>query len=712
MNDVTRFFGQRIGQGRSTRLGRDWQSVVNKTERNARDAVRKYAFAGDTTRADLVMSRVFIFHYFMTRQSNYYVQAMARHPALINAYFNIKERLEQANVEWPDYLEGWVKLMISPFGQQIFVNPFSMASSYLVFNDPGFMGRQEDMTTSGYWLKKVDDVIGINPVLMTSANILGFFGDDYAPDPLFIWQQMGLLNTAINFGRAHGYLGDDPTPIGNWYEQLNLNTREILSGWNPFADTVEATSSEARMDREINILIVDEAQRDGIDPETPEGQAIIRDAMTDPDSELYQRAVKRWVNGEAVDIATRFLVGPLRPRSRPINEEGQDLWSSFGQEIKNIVNVSDPRAIALREQEGGYYAIGEGRDQEIAALWNQVAFGDVHHPVTVDGVEYSPAEVYRMNTDQRIALANGLLEEHGLLDDYQQLQDERDRFLADPENAEYAQFRQWSKAVRDYPGGVDAYWQDAIKENPAAAEYYASVEAQTLLPWERERRLTNMAAFFGLTGVQPTVWDPVPAHTSTLGGIYDPANVANNAPEPTPYEEPNAEYRDEVRQAPVVLAEMQRWDNQVRQIQAEMGIDPAIPFNELDRDTRVIIEETLEEQGIYEPDVPKPVQDYIDWAAQQPQGADTSVEAYFAWSDEQYRRRAPQRATEAMTTPQAIPGPDRQGQTPPAPTSPSLWQDILTLLNTHDHSRYPSAAGGSNSNGSSAAGNWIIPYLD
>src|SRR5690606_3199406 len=57
------------------------------------------------TNADEVLGRLFLFHHFMTRQSNYYANLVARHPAMLNLYFNIEEELR--NEDWPDFLDGW-----------------------------------------------------------------------------------------------------------------------------------------------------------------------------------------------------------------------------------------------------------------------------------------------------------------------------------------------------------------------------------------------------------------------------------------------------------------------------------------------------------------------------------------------------------------------------------------------------------------------------
>src|SRR5690606_34688136 len=457
-------------------------------------------------------------------------------------------------------------------------------------------------------------------------------------------------------------------------------------------------SSEAEMDREIQMLIVDEAMRDGLDPDDPDDLNVIRQSMLDPNSEYYQKALKRWLHGEAVQIGARYLAGPFRPRMRPVNEEGEDLYHSFSRDIKSLVNTADTRVIQLDMQADGYYSIGTDHQRRALREWTYLAYDDVENPVTLNGRTYSPAEINAMNDDQRRRFADAVMAERGWLDDINDLRDERAKFLADPENKEFAQFDTWASEVRDYPGGVDKYWHDAAEENDAAAAYYEQVLAEDLSESERHRRLTSLTAYMNLRGYHRPAWDPIPPSTSKrYGGVYDPVEVASGPAKPQPYQEPNAEFRDEVRKAPQVLAELEQWDRAVAEEMEARGIDPSIPFNELPTETRVEIEEALEERGITEPEVPWQVRKYIEWAEQQPPGADTSVEAYFEAERREYEspEAALERFEKEMQTPSPLPSPDAQGRMPESTADDgNLWRSILDLMNEHDHKRYGDSSGG------------------
>ncbi len=108
-----------------------------------------------------------------------------------------------------------------------------------------------------------------------------------------------------------------------------------------------------------------------------------------------------------------------------------------------------------------------------------------------------------MTPDQRKALADALIADYGLTDLLGEQFERNEAFLADPANKEFAQYKAWSSAVRDYPGGPEAYWQAAIGGGNENARLYIEGLSADLTPPEPER--TSLAG----------------------GGIYDPVNIAN-----------------------------------------------------------------------------------------------------------------------------------------------------------------------------------------
>jgi hypothetical protein len=132
-----------------------------------------------------------------------------------------------------------------------------------------------------------------------------------------------------------------------------------------------------------------------------------------------------------------------------------------------------------------------------------------------------------------------------------------------------------------------------------------------------------------------------------------------------------------VQDAPVVLQELEEWDEAVAEKQAELGY-PDVPFNELTGKARKNVEEALEEEGVYEPKVPWQVEAYLEWAEQQPIGADTSIDAFLRANQRDYERNSYSRFQELY------------GAEEPRSTSDgTVWSAILDYLNEHDYDRYP-----------------------
>src|SRR5690606_41159400 len=109
-----------------------------------------------------------------------------------------------------------------------------------------------------------------------------------------------------------------------------------------------------------------------------------------------------------------------------------------------------------------------------------------------------------MDREERGKLARAWLAEHGLYRTWQQTKDAQDQFLAQPENADFATFKRWQGEVYDYPGGVDAYWQQLISENENARQYYEHLD-EKLPENQRQQALTSKYAYMAVRGI-PVGW--------------------------------------------------------------------------------------------------------------------------------------------------------------------------------------------------------------
>lgn len=665
--------------GQADRLGRDWQAEVYKLEDRATSEVRRISFAGDETRADLFLRKVMVFHYFFTRQAYFFGHQALRHPVLLNIYADAQEELAQyaaANEDiLPGWMQGWVAMLGVPaVGLNLFVNPATMFSTYLMFRAQSTF-TPEGITGAGSLLDELDSLIGLNPFLMAGANILGYMGEGYAPDPFFLYNQTETLTRLWNFAQARGWVGDDARPSGNWWTDLWDGVRADLSGIAPGSTEIPATSSAAKYEREVKQVATDEAAKMGrpvvitagmSDEQKAEVEANriwFAEQMADPDSELYQRSVKRWTAGEVITSAATFVLGPFRPRTRQAATaadgagEGPagtspDLAGQLATAEDapwSIINAGSPEALRLQTQADGYYGIGTERQQQAAHSYTLIMTGTTHYAVTVGGTTYTPMQIHNMTDDQRKKLAQAYLQQQGYLDEWQDLQGKQDDFLAETGNADFAQYKSWQGEVYDYAGGPDAYWQDYLERNPDNAEarrYYESVLDANFLDTDRDKALAGMQGYMVTKGIRPGAYDANP--DLSWFEVNDPVGVVNTPPKPTPKEEFVSEYDTAVREGvPEYATDMQVWDEAVTQKQAQMGL-PDVPFNELPTKQRIAVEDALKEDDVFEPELPWQVRQYLEWVSTQPSGADTSIDAYLNWNEAQYEAGATERFEESL----------------------------------------------------------------
>jgi hypothetical protein len=593
---------------------------------------RRISFAGDETRADVTLRKLMVFHYFFTRQAYFFGRQALRHPVLLNLYDDAQEWLaayaEENEGIVPGWMKGWVALLGVPgVGMNLFLNPATMFSTYLMFRSQSTF-IPDQMTGAGSFLNELDGWLGLNPFLMVGANILGYMGEDYPPDPLFLYNQTEAVTRVINFARARGWLGDDPSPVGNAWTDFWADQRERVSGIAPGSEQIEATSSVAAYEREIRQIAVDEAAAMGRPVVITEGMSEQERAevqanrewfaaqLEDPGSELYRRSVKRWSAGELIQTAATFVLGPFRPRARygmTRDADGGEGPAGTSPDIAGalaaaedapwgIINAGSPESLRLNGQAESYYALGTERQQAAARSYTIISQGTTHYAITVNGKTYSPLEISNMTDDQRKKLAQAYLQQQGYWDEWQDLQGKQDDFLAEQGNRDFAQFKTWQGEVYDYPGGPDAYWQDYLRDNPDntdARRYYESVLDANYLDTDRDRALAGMQGYMTTKGIRAGAFDGDP--DVSWWQVKDPVGTLNTPPQPQPKQEFTSEYDTAVREGvPAYTQDLIAWDEAVARKQEQFGIDPNIPFNELPGGTRKTIEEALEAEGTYE----------------------------------------------------------------------------------------------------------------
>lgn len=169
----------------------------------------------------------------------------------------------------------------------------------------------------------------------------------------------------------------------------------------------------------------------------------------------------------------------------------------------------DDRAVQLRRLHDEYEALGSERQQTAASIYDDVRSDELRYPVEVGGAKYEPKMINSMDTLQRTRLADALLAEYGLLDDYHRYLDLRRNWLLEEDHRPYLRFVTWQQAVRNFPSGTDGYWAELVEINDAAHRFHASVEPTAIFNNNRRRTLllTSLTAYMIASGIQPSIFD-------------------------------------------------------------------------------------------------------------------------------------------------------------------------------------------------------------
>jgi hypothetical protein len=661
-DNVIEHFREEMPPGQAIRLGRDWQNAYNTIRQQAGAEVDRVLLNFRPTRADELLSRIFFFHRFHVRQYGFILNQMMNHPALINAYMNYKEEMEEylANNDLPWYVEGFIKTFTLPGGQALLVKPMALLAVGGFFAD----AADPDGDGKGFfdWVYQ-NPYLGINPLLRDALNITNLVDDNRPPDILTLANEANVAVVGINWARYLG-LGDDSTPIGNGYRQLMRNAKEYVTENVPGLEPERAISEQSVTDSQLKMLITDEVRKQGYDinstdpAEAREAERRINEAYLDPESDTYKEAQRRYLWGETAKAATRFLIRPFRPRVYGETSDGRLMTGDMVTDAeKSVASTTDPRTVKLRSQSDEYHTIGTPDSRIVVRTIDAIRGGYTTQVVEYAGETYTPEQIAAMTDDQRSALADALLFQYGLTDMYSRHKDQQDAFKADPANAEYAAYTEWSKAVRDYEGGPEAYWKeisdpDSDQYNPNAALWLETLED---LPEEqRERVLVGQNAYLNVIGAQPSSYDPEPEATglsqqmigdpsgATAPAVTAPATEATAEGEPVDYQTQVTEGVEEY------ATNLARFDAAVQQVLVSMGYNPGTPFNQLPPLYKEVVEAKLAEQGITPPRADGPAYYYLQWVAQQPQGVDISIEAYMAAEDAQYAAGSGQRFVQEM----------------------------------------------------------------
>jgi hypothetical protein len=247
------------------RISRDYVNDTRSLDKLALENVNRVGFSFDDTRADAVLSRVFMFHYWLSRASVLYLREAAANPYQAQLWSRATNAgNNQAKAGVPEWQKNMQEFMASPAGITGLWNPAYLVGTYLFFREDQEANPLNDLTKVGETLQTgfLSNLM-LNPLLQGAIYVLGAGGTDFnPPDLLGTGKWTGDINTWLekaNRDVATFYA----TEKGNPKVVPNIDGRQLLSwvgeqitqrGWeNDFFGMAPITAYDPNRSEQANM---------------------------------------------------------------------------------------------------------------------------------------------------------------------------------------------------------------------------------------------------------------------------------------------------------------------------------------------------------------------------------------------------------------------------------------------------------------------------
>ena len=564
--------GLGFSDGAASRLSRDYANIVAQAEDNALKLVHKAHFSYYKTSLDESLSRVIPFHYYASRATLLYTEAMMKNPFLLVNFSRMMQELhgnyEDAGLNGRQ--KGWLFVMSGPAGYTLLANPDALFGFTKTMGLMGGADYKSDQTKMGGILTYMKSAgFGSYPIFDGLFNMIGTYGNTFEPDMLGI-RHRALIGSIINAFEAEA--GKAPDPKQAFYAHINADLRafaseevsKYLPGWIAQPVPARAAGSVGQASLEVAIQNRIVASNPGIT------HAQLFEIMNNQDSDEFQKA---WNEVARSGVANQ-LMSFLLPMGMKFRDSAPDIRSAALGEIydtaqKHGVSASDvspstdadfaakykqvtgsdwkpgdfekyqtqydwatstPKGRLFLLQDEQYKALGTRVAQETLTKYNKISHGELvppgmEKPVSVNGEDVS---------SQWKKMADAWLYSQGpdVNSQFEELKTLRSAFK--DVNPEYGAFKDWQGKVytlKTLLGGSLAYYREQVsKANPNAARYFADLSRRARDKYKDvEKQLeyieigtTTPDAWMAINGTPQHPRDAAPLATATASApAYD-----------------------------------------------------------------------------------------------------------------------------------------------------------------------------------------------
>jgi hypothetical protein len=489
--------------GDAEHLSRTYINIRGKAADEARTATNKVIFAGDRTNFERKLGKFVPFTYWYSRAMRYYWENTLRHPALLANYLRLQDGIDDAQEDpgLDGRQKGFLHLLNTGLGFSLLMNPDALFGVTKILNLDNDYEADGTTKLGGVlnWMRGAG--IGAYPWIDQTMNMMGVYGNTFEPDLLSL-PRKALVGSALNFVNAH----TGGQPLGSPYADAMGQARFYVSSLidplvpdalaMPVVPKAGGSQQAATLDNIIENILYE--RHPGITNEE-----MLR-IVSNPDDPEYEQAYMVASDSGVIKQLMNF-VAPVQFTMRHDQHDRDAAAANAVREEANKLGVppfkltpaiTDLEFAAKYEKltgkpwtptnymeakarydftrtpneakpflikESVYNQLGTERQRRLNSRYQAIRNGD--DPLT-SGVQ---SEVVR----EQLA-GEWLTKKHGY-DTVQDLQALRNTY--ESTNVDFGAFKTWQSSMyhlRDQLGGsLEQYRQEATRQNPNAAAYYA-----------------------------------------------------------------------------------------------------------------------------------------------------------------------------------------------------------------------------------------------
>lgn len=645
----------------ASRMANSWRKHVTKLNREALKDSENKLFTYEATRADEVMKRVFLFHFWLTRATPQYLEAAVKNPEMAVNFYRAANGLDRAAEagNWPRTAKGILKMWSSPGGYSLFLNPIATVSTMVLFREQAIQDGDESL-----FEKIVNNGPGMfSPLLAGAATLVGAL-DEGSLDPTMTYTVRNTIGAIAQWAVANGYLdavGIEPHLLGTPYQSaINQGWSWAREGMNKasfgLVSKLDAQNPQATTEAMIQANIADKVRAEfdlpfdlPIDQWSPEAQNAYVEAMFAfqygrSDNDIANEALREYANGQMLRRGFGMLVpGGIQTRSDVRDDVMVRAAAGDEQAMqeRNLYNAGSPLATSLAVGQANYQAVGSEAPQiGVSAPNDAVTIGkrahDTYNAIRFDppaqtyigGRAYSRSELMALSEADRKMLADQWLQESGQEQYRSAFLNARDEVLAQPINQPFGDYLQWRNNAYDL--GAD----QVMQASPVLQQMYRNMnDRDTLTQEQLAARLFSPQGYALTQGQQGNVYDPI-----NLDAPFDPtqqnpidamigASRGDSFGSSTPKSR-EAKLADSIRD---YQANVSIFNQHLQMVTGgPWTLDQIEQANPM---LRSAILGKISAAGLRVPSMPRDVEYYQMWSQAQPPGSDKSFAAFYRWMD-------------------------------------------------------------------------------